>query len=41
MTPSEIATSISGLGSVGEGGNINLPSWGSTLNGQDFNQYDS
>ena len=41
MTPNEIATDITGLGSASEGGNINLPSWNSTLNGQDFNQWDT
>jgi len=41
MTPNEIATDITGLGSASEGGNINLPSWNSTANGQDFNQWDT
>lgn len=40
MTPNDIATNISSLGPIGEGGNINLPSWNTTLNGQDFNQWD-
>ncbi len=40
MTPDDIATSLSGLKPVGEG-NINLPSWSSTLGGQDWNQWDS
>lgn len=41
MKPNEIATSIAGLSSACEGGNINLPSWSSTLNGRDWNQWDS
>ena len=40
MTPDDIATSLSGLKPVGEG-NINLPSWSSTLGGKDWNQWDS
>ena len=41
MTPNDIATNVAGLNPVGEGGNINLPSWSSTLNGRDWNQWDS
>ncbi len=41
MTPNDIATSVAGLGPTGEGGNINLPSWNSTMNGRDWNQWDS
>lgn len=40
MTPNDIATNISGLKPVGEG-SINLPSWNSTMNGRDWNQWDS
>ncbi len=41
MTPNDIATNVAGLNPVGEGGSINLPSWNSTLNGRDWNQWDS
>lgn len=40
MTPSDIATNVTGLGPTSEGGKINLPSWTTTLQGQDFNQWD-
>ena len=41
MTPNDIATNTSGLASMSEGGSINMPSWSSTLNGRDWNQWDS
>lgn len=40
MTPNDIATDIAGLKPAGGEGSINLPSWNSTLNGQDWNQWD-